>query len=287
MNKDLVQKKIEKLGHRIVVRPMAPPRTWGPPAMTPPAGFQLNINNDKKGEFFDFQVGENTEMTVLDTNDVHALILFKTPSERKHNPPNKERALVGLDERQLYIAGISEGASVSTVSQAMESLKPREVQEFEKQIGVKKPHSRKAKGKGLDKRFRQGDFFFIPRPELDLSKDHIHKKEPIGRTGGSNHICDELIRTGGENFYIPIRQVPGSKSQYNEKEYQELLKTNDDAKNWGWNIRRGGISMKVYVRGGIRHHEHNTLTFNIWHEVISNTELDSGSSIMSNIAFLD
>ena len=58
---------------------------------------------------------------------------------------------------------------------------------------------------------------------------------------------------------------------------------NARAKNWGWQtMQRNPI---VYVQGGIRHPDHNTVTLHDWHQVAMNTE--NQSRAMRNVAFLD
>lgn len=291
MDIELVKKKIEELGHRVVMRPlrfsgMTTTRRRFSTLQPTPRPFVAGVSRDKKGEFFDIQVNENTKITLLDTDGDHALLLFKTPNENPHQPPAKDRIMIGHDERQLFIAGIPDSAGPSTIFQAKESLKPIEVREFEKKIGVKDKQARHARGKKVSlKRRRQGDFFFIPKPDMEFTDEFINRKEPIGRNIGTSHICEELVRTGGENIYTTTPRSLDMKTTYTEKEREELFKDNPKARNWGWIVRRGGDSMSVYVRGSIRHPEHATVILDVWHEVVSNTEFKS--SAMSNITFLD
>ena len=100
---------------------------------------------------------------------------------------------------------------------------------------------------------RQGEWFFIPAPDFVQSKeDLIFKKESIQRriipafrhihlglsASGNPHVADELIR-------IPERD-------------EETGNVIDEI---------------VYVRGKVRHQEHATLEFKVWHRVYLNLEI--------------
>jgi len=294
MGRELVKEKIEKAGHRVVFDEH-PPRS-GP--------FALDVRRDKKGEYFHVQMEEHVEPSVIHTEDDHLLLMFKVPFlVNPHVPPNKFKAMIGHDERQLFVAAIPESEPVSTVFQAKEALKPREVREFEKSIGLKTKNkqNRKAKGKG-GKRLRQGDFYFIPKPNfkpqlLSSMDEGILKNEPISRGAGASHICEELVRQGGEDFFFFETWSMGKEDTelanrlQNERpngfsmvQRRKLFQEHPETQNWRWRSRRGG-DIKVHVRGAIRHHEHATLTLDIWHEVIPNTE--NRSAMMKHVVFLD
>jgi len=295
MDRELVKSKIEKAGHRVVFDDHLPRR--GP--------FALDVRRDKKGEYFHFQMEEDVEPSVLHTEGDHLLLMFKVPADRPHTPPNKFKAMIGHDERQLFVASIPENRPVTTVFSAKESLKPQAVKEFEKSIGLKTKdkQARHARGKaGSLKRRRQGDFYFIPKPNFQPPKfssmnEGILKNEPISRGAGASHICEELVRAGGEDFWsfemwsmdakkreFAQRLMKDHASGFTGEERRKLWEDYPETKNWRWRSRRGG-DIKVHVRGSIRHHEHATLTLDIWHEVIPNTE--NQSSMAAHVVFLD
>ena len=62
-----------------------------------------------------------------------------------------------------------------------------------------------------------------------------------------------------------------------------LLGVNPKAASWGWQVMRRNPG--VYVRGTVRHSDHETITLPIWHRVVMNTETQSRT--MVNVAFLD
>lgn len=285
-------RKIENAGHRV--------KTEGRVRMGD-RPFVIDVESDRKGEYFVVKTQDNVVPFVLDMEGGHLLLMFKVPASRPHFPDDKFKALIGHDERQLFVAAIPENTPVSTVFQAKEALKPKAVQEFEKHIGIKtkNKHTRHARGKySLQKRLRQGDFFFVPCPNLEVDDTdiHIHKKEPISRGRGTSHICEELVRAGGENIYFVILPFGVSgrealaeiEANYpngmTELQRKKFFKIYPESKAWRWTTRRGG-DIKVHVRGAIRHPEHATLTLDFWHEVIPNTE--SKSKMMQHVAFID
>ena len=275
---NLVEKKIVEAGHRAFVRKRSD--LSGP--------FSLDVRRDKQGEFFAIDVREDVEASILDVEGDHVLLMFKEVFDRSNQrhmarfEQDKFKSLIGHDERQLFVAAIPEGTPVSTVHQAKEALKPVEVRIAEKRTGLKTKDKHKRKTKG---RLRQGDFFFIPKPEFDGSKSIIHKAEPISRGRGTSHICEELIREGGEDRYFHRNIIEQHSGGLSERQYKVFLGMTPKAKRWaGWEIRRAG-DIKVHVRGTVRHPEHATLTLDIWHEVIPNTE--SRSKTMQHLAFID
>lgn len=295
MSQELMTRKIEEAGHRIIFDTIRGKRVMrGRP-------FSINVRHDQKGEHFTIDMQDNVMPFVLDIEGDHLLLMFKVPASNPHFPDDKFKALIGHDERQLFVAAIPESTPVSTVFQAKEALKPKAIREFEKQIGIKTKNkqTRHARGKhSLQKRLRQGDFFFVPCPNLVVEGTdiHIHKKEPISRGRGTSHICEELVRAGGENIYFLNTRIGPSEanaaqemdSNYpngmTENQRKKFFKIHPESRGWTWSTRRGG-DIKVHVRGAIRHPEHATLNLDFWHEVIPNTE--NKSKMMQHIAFVD
>ena len=101
-----------------------------------------------------------------DTEDRHLLLMARTE--------DKQRFLCGHDERQWFVAAIPESAGATTVQEAKQALKPRAVREAEAQMGVKTRdlHKRRKKTKAGAKIYHQGEWIFLPRPDLD-SEDII------------------------------------------------------------------------------------------------------------------
>ena len=63
----------------------------------------------------------------------------------------------------------------------------------------------------------------------------------------------------------------------------EYAKLDAQAKKSGWRVMRRNA--RVFVRGRIRHSDHETIVLRGWHEVLMNTE--NQSLAMQHVAFLD
>jgi hypothetical protein len=74
---------------------------------------------------------------------------------------------------------------------------------------------------------------------------------------------------------------PGFPNGLSEAEYANL--SDAERKRWNWRVMRR--NPKVYVRGRVRHLDHQTVTLDGWHQVLSNTE--DQSYAMRNSVFLD
>jgi hypothetical protein len=155
---------------------------------------------------------------------------------RRETPEAKRHFLLGLDERQLFMAQLPR--PVSTVKQAHDSLKS--------------PTVILAEGKQLGRTYRQGEWFFLnltPEEQVELDKylksslAVTHEKANIGqfagRRGGKPHLVDELVRLPAQRLEhgFPVRQ-------------------RED----------------IFVRGAVRHPDHETLKIGQWRKVILNNE---------------
>jgi hypothetical protein len=124
---------------------------------------------------------------------------------------------------------------------------------------------------------RQGEWFFIPRPNMSLGDFPILHDEPIRRGNGKPHICQYLCRFDGVEVFVNERHPNGLMLE----EFCELAE--EEQKEFGW--RKMMRDARVYVKGAIRHHDHQTIRLSDWHEVVMNTETESRA--MSHLAFLD
>lgn len=229
----------------------------------------LDVRRDRLGEYFLISraPAETTELVVLDVQaaDRHLLLLSRDGSE-------KHRFLLGHDERHWFVAGIPETTPVSRVRDAKQALKPDLVQSSECGLRAKYRDRRINAA-----RVRQGEWFFIPAPGLRVEKLVILRNEPIARGGGKPHVCEELYRFGGDTVYVSR----GAPNGLTDAHYRAL--SDGERSRWNWRVMRR--NSKVYVRGRVRHPDHQTVVLDGWHEVLSNTE--NLSHAMRNVAFLD
>jgi hypothetical protein len=157
-------------------------------------GVRLNIRRDPKGTFFNIEAASAAEIVVLDVQpkDRHLLIMARITNE-KTNKIEKEKFLCGHDERDWFIARIPEDRSVSSVLTAKEALKPAIVIAAQEAKGV----DNKKKNRHRNEAFiRQGEWFFVPAPEIEPPKWLIIQDEPMVRTnGGKPHTAEYLYQT--------------------------------------------------------------------------------------------
>lgn len=229
----------------------------------------LDVRKDRHGEYFLISRAQvsTTELVVLDVQprDRHLLLLSRSAAE-------KHRFLLGHDERHWFVAGIPESTPVSRVRDAKQALKPDLVQSSERGVRTKY-HDRRSNAA----RIRQGEWFFVPAPQVQVELLLVLRNEPIARGGGKPHVCEELYRFGGETVYVS----PGAPNGLTDEQYRAL--SEGERSRWNWRVMRR--NPKVYVRGRVRHPDHKTVALDGWHEVLSNTE--NLSHAMRNVAFLD
>ena len=229
----------------------------------------LDVRKDRHGEYFLISRAQvsTTELVVLDVQprDRHLLLLSRSAAE-------KHRFLLGHDERHWFVAGIPESTPVSRVRDAKQALKPDLVQSSERGVRTKYRDRRSNAA-----RIRQGEWFFVPAPQVQVELLLVLRNEPIARGGGKPHVCEELYRFGGETVYVS----PGAPNGLTDEQYRAL--SEGERSRWNWRVMRR--NPKVYVRGRVRHPDHKTVALDGWHEVLSNTE--NLSHAMRNVAFLD
>jgi hypothetical protein len=257
--------KFARIGARLKVadRPTRRSRTSGV--------ISLDVQSDQKGEFFEIVRQPSVEISVLDVQpaDRHLLLLVREGKD-------KSKFLCGHDERNWFVAGIPETAPVGTVRQAKEALKPSEVQTAQANHGLRARARNRRKNAAYR---RQGEWFFLPVPEVVVDEKLVLPNEPLSRGGGKPHWAEFCYRTGGETVYVCSRHPNG----VTEGQYRSILAGNPKAKSWSWRTMRRNPG--VYVRGRIRHPDHATITLHGWHRVLMNTE--GQAKAMRNVAFLD
>ena len=189
----------------------------------------------------------------------------------------KQKFLCGHDERHWFVAAVPERAAVGTVRQAKEALKPAEVLAAQSREGLRAKACNRRKNAAYH---RQGEWFFLPVPGFKVDDKLVLRDEPIRRGNrGKPHWAEFCYRTGGETVYVCRRHPSGVSAT----EHHRILTANPDAKSWGWQPMRR--NMEVFVRGRVRHADHQTIELHGWHQVLMNTEAQAKA--MRNVAFLD
>ncbi len=234
----------------------------------------LNIRTDRYGEYFDLSVGANRDLRVVDAQpDMRHLLLLSSINGKTDS---RNRFLCGHDERHWFVAGVPNRRGVSGVRTAMEALKPWGVRESQNRKNLS---SRDRFSRHNEAFIRQGEWFFVPRPNMTVEEKLILKNEPIRRGRGKPHLIEDLYRTGGETVYVSHRHTNGITVQ----EYAELVREKPEMRRIGWRVMRR--NMLVFARGRVRHSDHATIKLDGWHQVFMNTENEAASSEF--VAFLD
>jgi hypothetical protein len=266
MNTGTLDLKFARMGARLKVTDRAARGLRGDSSLA------LDVQTDRKGEFFAIARPADADVAVLDVRPAerHLLLLVRQGGE-------KQKFLCGHDERHWFVAAIPEKAPVGTVRQAMEALKPAEVQAVQARQGLRAEARRRRKNAAYR---RQGEWFFVPAPDLVADPKLVLRDEPITRgNGGKPHWAEFCYRVGGETVYVCRRHPNGLLVP----DYRKLLQDRPEAKGWGWRIM--ARNPEVYVRGRISHADHRTITLHGWHKVLMNTETQARA--MRNVAFLD
>jgi hypothetical protein len=267
MNAHLIERQFTQIGARAKVHADARRQAE--------AGVQIDVGRDIDGEFFDIAVarGSTSALAVVDTQPrLRHLLLMSRQGDDKH------KFLCGHDERHWFVAAVPERLPVSTVRTAFEALKPDWVRYTQNQVLRVKPQKRNRRRN--EAFVRQGEWFFVPAPNWFRANEKlILRNEPIRRGTGTPHLCEELIREGGELVYVSTQHPQG----LTVAQYRRLISRQPKLRNLQWVTQRR--NPQVFVRGRVRHADHKTIVLTGWHQVLMNTETQSVA--MRHVAFID
>lgn len=257
METKVLERHFEKMGARAVVSEK--PGRFGSNRVS------LDIGIDHEGEYFYLGLPkQEAEVLNVDAKDRHLLLMIRDGQQ-------KSKYLCGHDERHWFIAAIPEDAKATTVAQAKEALKPVDLPKFRPWI-------------------RQGEWFFVPRPELRLPRNAatFHDEPLVRRTrdgrGGKPHIATECYRHGGTSVHVHQKFAPQG---FTKEDFTKWCYENPKlfAKHAA-EFRMMARDATVYVRGEIRHPDHATVKLGVvWHRVLMNRENESLA--MASMVFLD
>lgn len=239
------------------------------------APLTLDVRSDEGGEYFDVRLRLDAP-PLLDVVDV-------SRRERHLLLRAQERAaahyyLCGHDEQHWFVAAIPESAGqVANVHAAMEALKPPAVLEAQRRQGIKGKARQARKNAAF---VRQGEWFFLPVPKLRVNKEDILRNEPLSRGVGSKpHWAQFLFRDGGVAVHV-CDEYPAGLAAH---EYAHLLEVDRRTRKLRWRVMFR--DPQAYVKGTISHPDHKTITLQVWHRVVMNTE--GQSQAMRHVVFLD
>jgi len=276
MNVAHLNRAFASIGARVKVLKAPRPRSrW-----QRPRPLAIDVGHDRRGEFFEIRTGPGVDPEMLamsvQPKDRHLLLMVKgvPDADDPSQPGSTQKFLCGHDERSWFVAAVPSGPS--TVREAREALKPDVVRASQTRMKVKAKHRNKRKNAGF---IRQGEWFFVPRPEFEPEDDAILKNEPLIRGRGKPHIAEFVYRRGGTTVYV-ARGYPQGLTQ---AEYERLIRTDANAARLHWQTRVR--NPEVFAKGKIKHPDHKTVVLPFWHLVVPNTE--SRAPAMRHVTFLD
>lgn len=231
--------------------------------------FVASIRGTGKNEHFRFRIDpellKSIQVVDVDRNGKHLLLnvqALPSPDQKnQHDLPEPQKLLMGHDEFHWFIAPVPR--STINVNLAKQALKPQLVQAAQSKTKVRVKHLHKRHQAAF---IRQGEWFFLPAPDLVVDPKLIHRDEPIRRGAGKPHNCEELYRTGGRTVMISSRHPNGIEmAAYNKLSVAERR---DQGPNW----RQMTADPTAYVRGKVTHADHRTIRLQGWHRVQVNSE---------------
>jgi hypothetical protein len=182
---DPIEQKFARIGARVNVGVM--PRLASGRGENPPV--RVDIRRDGDGEFFDVWRRSDVRLDVVDAvaHDRHLLLVVREPGVvvERH-----ERFLCGFDERSWFAAAVPEDSGAVNVQDAKDALKPKDVWDSMREWDVPMELRDLRYTNGF---LRQGEWFFLPRPWMEVYESFVLRNEPIQRGGGKPHICQRSI----------------------------------------------------------------------------------------------
>jgi len=235
-----IEKKFRKMGANVALRKSKSKRSY--------------MSIDIQGDIFDIEKTDDMQAEVLDTLAKRRHLLLSVEGGEQ-----KAKFLCGHDETHWFVSALPESPVATDVTSAMNALKPAAVTNRES----RKKGKNRRKG---DVYIRQGEWFFIPCPNVNVDHSRIMQNAQLQRDPESKpHMCETLYRD--DEVLFSCGRFPDGVT---EDQYQHILKTRRKARRWGW--QRSRVSSVIYVKGNISHPDHSTLFLDGWHLVKRNTE---------------
>jgi hypothetical protein len=271
MDKKLIEEKFRRVGARVRV------------TETPIGRLTVDVKRDGKGEYFDLKVARQTIngagvwVDAIDVRPRERHLLLMAADDAGGAPAKsggKQKFLCGHDERSWFVAAVPEKRPAANVREAFDALKPVDVQQALSRFKVRNRDRNLRRNEAF---VRQGEWFFLPRPDVIVPDALVLRNEPIRRGNGKPHWVEFLSRTRGEVVYVNREGEAMTDWQY-QRRLKELPRLKGH-----WTVQRR--NMRVLAKGRVSHPDHKTIVLPCWHEVVMNTE--SQSVAMRWVAFID
>lgn len=255
-----IKEKFEAMGAQAVVS-VGTQNMNGRRGVNRRVNYTVDVNEDRKqGDTFEVLVAPeavaDVEITIPNIDKALRHLLLAVRNGTDYN-----QFLCGHDERHWFVAALPH--NVSNVHQAIEALKPDEAAASQNLRGVRLKNRNKRRNAGF---IRQGEWFFVPVPELDKQENLIVlRNEPLQRGRRKPHMAQFLYRAGGINVYVSQQYPEG----VTEKQYRNIIAKNPEVRAHFQLMTRNA---KVFVKGKVAHPDHKTVALSTWHEVFTNNE---------------
>jgi hypothetical protein len=288
MNTEFMERKFKAMGADLHVEMMTERtgRFWtagrlvgAAPDGRPP--YTVNVVSAKKTmhEYFEIRLNPSLRRSpgfrVLDTRPAERHLLLLARWVEADGAKSVDRFLCGHDERFWFAAAVPDRPS--TVAEAMDALKPVAVLSSQASQRVKT----KARNRRRNAVFvRQGEWFFLPAPDLLVPEALVLRREPIRRGRGKPHMLECAYRLRGTVVWV----CPAYPNGLVAEKYHALVKRDPTRKNLAWSQMVRDAT--VYARGRVTHPDHKTVVLPGWHRVLPNREAES-SATGGSLVFLD
>jgi hypothetical protein len=157
--------------------------------------FEIDIVADRYGDLFDLRVPLDGSATLrvqdVEQRDRQLLLAVQSPMQQW-----AQKFLCGHDERDWFVAALPQKPDVINVQQAFEALKPRAVLLEQERKGVARRQRRRRHTAAY---IRQGEWFFVPVPNLVVQPQNVRHNDVLVRGKGRPHIVEWLYRPRGRN----------------------------------------------------------------------------------------
>ncbi|HVV74157.1 MAG TPA: hypothetical protein VHI52_22100 [Verrucomicrobiae bacterium] len=161
-------------------------------------GFEIGIDQGQRGEMFRLRFPGDGSVTakVLDADRYQRHLLLNVVHR---GLGVSQKYLCGHDEFHWFVAALPEKSAATTVPQAMESLKPDAVRQEQRRKRVKRSRRHKRHTTAY---LRQGEWFFVPRPDFDAAGQRVQENGSLVRGAGKPHRVESLCRSRGGGTYV-------------------------------------------------------------------------------------
>jgi len=157
--------------------------------------FEIDIIADRHSDLFDLRIPLDGSVIVRvpDVEKRNRQLLLAAGSST-HNW--QQKFLCGHDERDWFVAALPQKPETGSVREAFEALKPRGVLREQERKGIPR---RQKQRRHTAAYLRQGEWFFVSRPNLVVVAANVRHNDVLVRDGGTPHVVEWLYRPSGRN----------------------------------------------------------------------------------------